>query len=95
MTKYVCNSISAQMLQDLAKGRLSFVWINKPLFEFLIEGAESYMGHEDIAEDLGVEYNRKPLKLKPNDTLYIAQVCNNRGTSNERVKYLQIFVEDI
>lgn len=94
MTKYLCNSISAQMLQDLSKGRLSFVWVNKPLFDFLIDGAESYMGHEDLADELGVDYNRKPLSLKAGDTLYIAQVCNGRGKSEEKIKYLQIFVEE-
>jgi hypothetical protein len=82
------------MLLEMSKGRLSFVWISKQVFEFLIEGAESFMGHEDLADEFNVEYNRKPLTLKAGDTLYIAQVCNKRGTGDEKIKYLQVFVEE-
>lgn len=94
MTKYLCNSISAQMLLDIAKGRLSWVFIDEQMFRFLSQGAESYMGHRDLAEDLGVEYNRKPVYLQKGDMLYVAQVCNGRGTDKEEVKYIQFYVEE-
>ena len=95
MTKYLCNSISAQMLLNITKGRLSWVFIDEQMFKFLSEGAESYMGHKDLADELGVEYNRKPLYLQKGDMLYVSQVCNGRASGkDEEIKYIQFYVEE-
>ena len=97
MTKYLCNSISAQMLLNMTKGKLSWVFIDESMFKFLIEDAVSVIGHQDLADKLGVPYNREPISLKEGDVLYIAQVCNHRGKNSngeEEIKYLQIFVEE-
>lgn len=94
MAKYVTNAISFQMLKEMAKGKLVWSIIDEGLFRLLIEDAESYMGHEDLAEKFDIAYNRKPLTLKAGDVLYVSQVCNNRGTSNERILYFQCFVEE-
>lgn len=96
MTKYLCNSISAQMLIGMARGRLSFVFIDRSLFEFLIEDAVSVIGHHELAEEFNVEYNRKPIHLEKGDILYVAQVVNHRGNTSkeEEIVYLQIFVEE-
>lgn len=96
MTKYVCNAFSAQMLLKMARGRLSWVFIDKKLFEFLIEDAVSFMGHKDLSEEFGVEYNRKPFYLKEGDCIYISQVVTRRGqnTDEKEIVYLQIFVEE-
>lgn len=96
MTKYLCNSISAQMLLNITKGRLSWVFIDEQMFRFLSKDAESYMGHKDLADELGVEYNRKPFYLEEGDIIYVAQVCNGRGmdTDKKEIKYIQFYVEE-
>ena len=96
MTKYVCNAFSAQTLIKMARGRLSWVFIDKNLFEFLIKDAVSFMGHKDLAEKFNVKYNRKPFYLKEGDCILISQVINNRGNGNckKEVVYLQIFIEE-
>lgn len=97
MTKYVCNAFSAQMLLQMARGRLSWVFIDKSLFEFLIEDAVSFMGHKDLAEEFDVDYNRKPFYLKKGDCIYISQVVTrreNKKDGKKEVVYLQIFVEE-
>ena len=97
MTKYLCNSISAQMLLNMTRGRLSWVFIDESMFKFLIEDAVSVMGHQELADKLELPYNRKPIYLENGDVLYVAQVCNYRGMkseSEEDIKYLQIFVEE-
>lgn len=44
----------------------------------LPDGLVSVVGHQDLANILGVEYNRASLRLEEGDELYVAQVTGGR-----------------
>ena len=71
--KYITTSISLSMVQsndyDLEIHRLS-----EDEFKVLIKGAYSCVGYEDVADILGIEYNKEPVKARPGDILYVANL---------------------
>lgn len=79
--KAVCNAFSAQMLpnlQVLEKVSISFQRISKEEFDHEKEDAQSFVGHADTAEMLGVECHRGNLDLDSSTELYLAQFCGGR-----------------
>lgn len=100
--KYVCNAMSGQMLNDLSKFQLDGIEITEEFFRQMTTDAQSFMGHQDIAEMFGLEYNRENLFLKGGDVLYIAQYVGGRTKEEDNVldisdkplKFYQIYVEE-
>ena len=71
--KYITTSISLSMVQsndyDLEIHRLS-----EDEFKVLIKDAYSCVGYQDVADILGIEYNKEPVKARPGDILYVANL---------------------
>jgi hypothetical protein len=57
------------MIQD--EGIVKFTQITKDEFVSAGEYANSCIGHPEIAEAFGLEYNRESISLLPGDTLFI------------------------
>jgi hypothetical protein len=72
MMKKLANAFSLQMLQDFP------VTIKVEEVAELPKGLESYIGHQDTANVLGVEYRRDNITLKKGDVLYVAQLMGGR-----------------
>lgn len=70
--KKLANAFSLQMLQDFP------VTIKVEEVAELPKGLESYIGHQDTANVLGVEYRRDNITLKKGDVLYVAQLMGGR-----------------
>lgn len=68
---YVCNSLSAQMLDE-------FALLKKEPIDKLPEGLASAIGHADTAHVLGYEPNRINLHFHEGDTFYLAQLQGGR-----------------
>jgi hypothetical protein len=73
---YLCNAFSLQMVdtKDLPRVRFSSTqpaWIE-------LKNATSAIGHDDLAEYLGVKKQRIQVKLTDGDELLIAQVTRGR-----------------
>lgn len=68
----LANAFSLQMLQDFP------VTIKVEEVAELPKGLESYIGHQDTANVLGVEYRRENITLKKGDVLYVAQLMGGR-----------------
>lgn len=77
MNKYIGNAFSFQMLKG-RKGGLLWEEIPKSTFVEETYNAKSCVGHTDIANILGVEYNREPICLKDRDLLYLCQLYGKR-----------------
>ena len=75
--KYVVNAFSFQMIRD-PNCLLAVHELEQEEFEKLTEGVLSMVGHEDLANVLGVKYNRENIVLNKGDTLYVAQVMGGR-----------------
>jgi len=75
--KYIGNAFSFQML--IGKGG-NLEWENISQTTFLKEtkDAKSCVGNTDIANILGVEYNREPICLKEGDLLYLCQLYGKK-----------------
>ena len=43
-------------------------------FKVLIKDAYSCVGYTDVADILGIEYNKEPVKARPGDVLYVANL---------------------
>ena len=75
--KFIANAFSLQMLTN-PNGCVRYNEISKERFDYLSHDAISYVGHEDLANILGVTFNRESLKLRQGDTLLVAQVTGGR-----------------
>lgn len=75
--KFIANAFSLQMLTTTG-GCMQWNEISKEKFDLLTQDAISYVGHEDMAHMLNVEYNRETLKLREGDVLLVAQVTGGR-----------------
>ena len=69
MTYYISNAFSPNMIQD--EGVVRITRIQKEDFVKAGEYANSVIGHPEIAEAFGLEYNRESISLLPGDVLYI------------------------
>ena len=69
MTYYISNAFSPNMIQD--EGIVKFTQITKDEFVSAGEYANSCIGHPEIAEAFGLEYNRESISLLPGDILFI------------------------
>lgn len=76
---YICNSISPQMMTSTDMN-YSIHEITEEQFYEAIESKETWscVGHRDLANILGVAYNRESIKVRDGDYLLIAQLNNGR-----------------
>lgn len=77
MNKILANAFSLQMLNfdDRDEITIKIKKINKPED---LTSMDSCIGHADTARVLGVECNRKAIKLAKDDQLVVAQVTGQR-----------------
>ena len=75
--KYLSNAFSFQMLKG-NEGVLRWREIERDYFEERIQEAYSCVGHTDLANILGVKYNREPICLHNHDILYLCQLVGGR-----------------
>ena len=77
--EFIASGESLNMIADPA-----ITWdidrLDEEDFRCLSRGAESYVGHEDIASLLNVPINRKPVILRAGDTLYVANMFKGNLT---------------
>ena len=66
---YISNAFSPNMIDD--EGVVRITRIDKEEFVRAGEYANSVIGHPEIAEHFGLEYNRQNIALLPGDVLYI------------------------
>ena len=101
MNKYIGNAFSFQMLKG-RKGEL--LWEEIPKSTFLEEtgDAKSCVGNTDVANILGVEYNREPICLKDSDLLYLCLLYGKKlplGAkklpSGCNLKYLKVKLNEV
>lgn len=79
--RYVCNAFSLQMLKDTGVSiniSINLKEISERTFKRLAENAKSIIGHKDLANLLGLEFNRESIKIDKNDELIVCQVWNGR-----------------
>ena len=94
MKKIIGNAFSLQMLMDTL-ATINVAPVQKEDIPF--NECESAIGHQDLADHLGVPMNRVNTKLNVNDTLYVAQFMGGRlpeGTSMleaEQMGMIQFF----
>jgi hypothetical protein len=94
MKKIIGNAFSLQMLID-SVATIEVVPIKKEHINF--NECQSAIGHQDLADHLGVPMNRINVKLSNKDTLYVAQFMGGRlpeGTTilqAEEIGLLQFF----
>ncbi len=100
MNTYLSNAFSLQMLQG-RRGTLNWEIISQKKFNDETADAHSRVGKVDIANILGVEFNREPICLKDNDLLYIAQVYGGKLPMGARelpvgcgMKYYKVEIND-
>jgi hypothetical protein len=78
---FIGNAFSLQMLTE----HLATVNVEMVLREDIpFNECESVIGHQDLADHLGVPMDRRTLKLSTGDVLYVAQFVGGRlpeGTS--------------
>lgn len=86
MVKFIISNLSLSMFQD-KNFNLKVREINEKEFHALSYGAYSHIGHTDIAEITGFEYNKDPVHARINDVLYLAQIYR------QSMKYYEIKVE--
>lgn len=76
--KYLANSFSGQMLTELGDCTIHRKIIIPKLPEVDLSEYKSVIGHQDLADMLGVEYNREFVTLHEGDELLVAQVIGGR-----------------
>lgn len=92
--KYLGNAFSLQMLVDVRAD----IQTNLSTKEECLRGTMSVIGHQDLADYLGVPMNRVQTKLQEGDILYVAQYVGGRlpeGAKNipeMDIVYLKIVV---
>lgn len=68
--KFITSGQSFNMIVDP-----SITWdideLTQEEFEFMSYDAVSYVGHEDVAKLLNVEYNKAPITVRPGDMLFV------------------------
>ncbi|MBO7210110.1 MAG: DUF1874 domain-containing protein [Methanobrevibacter sp.] len=69
MMNYIGNSFSPKMLTG-KKNKVSFKRISEDTFRKHLLGSKSIIGHEQLADMIGVEANRESIHLQHGDTLY-------------------------
>ena len=74
--KYLGNAFSLQMLQNWTTANVEVK--TSTLSEAVSFGVYSVIGHQDLADILGVPMNRENLTLNEEDTLYVAQYIGDR-----------------
>lgn len=105
---YLGNAFSLQML-DMTDAEYKDICVKKVgdlEIKAILGGANgktvhSVIGHQDLANILGVPYNRESVTLKKGDRLYVAQVIGGRlpeGTTvlpeGFKLTYLRVDVND-
>lgn len=75
--KYITNSFSCQMIRD-PNCLVAIHELDLHEFQRLSDGVLSVVGHKDLANIIGVKYNRESIILNKGDTLYVAQVTGGR-----------------
>ena len=75
--KYLTNAFSIQMLRE-PNCLGSFHELAYAEFTALAYAADSMIGHADLANILGVKYNRENIKLNKDDVCFVAQVWGGR-----------------
>lgn len=78
--KYVSNAFSLQMLLSQKRATVTVRELSEAPD---LSGAQSFIGHQEIASILGVPMNRASLKLQAGDVLYVAQYVGGRLSPNE------------
>lgn len=76
MTNYLSNAFSLQMI-EAKELNLNVREIAMPTAEEL-KGMTSAIGHQDLANILGVKCNRMNVKLEAGDELVVAQLTGGR-----------------
>lgn len=71
------NAFSLNMLRE-KETKLKISHVEDDEWENAIYNCKSYIGHKDLANILGVEYNRETVKIIPGDNVYIAQITGAR-----------------
>lgn len=91
---FLANSFSFQMITNFPFDSHTEE-ITKEKFDYYKQHAVSYMGNEDLANLLDVDYNRESLKLRGGDVLLVAQLMGGKlpkGATelphNVSIKYL-------
>ena len=90
------------MLNDLSKFTIDGIEISEEFFRKMTNDAQSFIGHRDLSELFGLEYNRENLYLKDGDVIYICQYVGGRtkeeesnvDIKNKPLKFFQIYVEE-
>ena len=72
--KYLGNAFSMQMLRDVRADIQTYLCSK----EECLSGTKSVIGHQDLADYLGVPMNRVQTKLQEGDILYVAQYVGGR-----------------
>lgn len=75
--KYVANAFSLQMLRE-PDCLININRLSEEDFKKLSFDAYSIIGHKDIADVLGLEYNRESVKVNPDDIVLVAQLSGGR-----------------
>lgn len=93
---YIGNSLSLQMI-DLREYTLSVKEVGR---EEIPSYAYSVIGHGDLANILGVTFNRESITIQKGDVLYVAQITGGRlpeGCKNLpegfKLKFLRVEIE--
>lgn len=83
--KYLANAFSMQMVKHLLDDGLDIHMyrIPRPKKAYL-KKMYSCIGHKEVADELGVEYNRESISLNKGDELYVVQVVSGRLPENTR-----------
>lgn len=84
---YITTSISLSMVQS-NDYNLKIQRLTSDEFKLLIDGAYSCVGYQDVADILGIEYNKEPVKARPGDILYVANLQQGN------LKYYQVEVNE-
>lgn len=69
MTNYISNAFSPNMIED--EGVVRITRVDKEAFVKAGEYCNSVIGHPEIAEAFGLEYNRENIALLPGDVLFV------------------------
>lgn len=78
---YIANSFSPKMLSG-KKNIVSFKTISEQQFNKQILHSKSIIGHEELAQMVGVEANRESISLQHGDTVYCVLAKANRLPEN-------------
>ena len=96
--RYIGNAFSLQMLEN-PECKLIIHELELEEFDAIKTGAYSCVGHKDLANILGVEYNRETISLKRGDCLLVAQLWGGRlpegATSLPEDMVLRFFIVQI